>query len=89
MPLMSQVCDYRGCIKGTSQIFSSLTLLTTPESHNNSLMRALISKLLALPVGVALGEQAAVKVQVQVALVAGSVCRLRCWSPRCWHHIRR
>jgi hypothetical protein len=29
-------------------------LLTTPESHNNSLMRALISKLLALPMGAAL-----------------------------------
>jgi hypothetical protein len=70
MPLMSQVCDYRGRIKGTSQIFSSLTLLTTPESHNNSLMRALISKLLALPVGVALLIMAACSGSAVVTLTA-------------------
>jgi len=70
MPLMSQVCDYRGRIKATSQIFSSLTVLTTPESHNNSLMRALISKLLALPVGVALLIMAACSGSAVVTLTA-------------------
>jgi hypothetical protein len=70
MTLMSQVGDYRGGIKGTSQIFSSLALLTTPESHNNSLMRALISKLLALPMGVALLIMAACSGSAVVTLTA-------------------
>ncbi|HEY0802616.1 MAG TPA: hypothetical protein VGD54_17400, partial [Steroidobacteraceae bacterium] len=46
-------------MKTTSQIFTDLTLLTRPESHNNTGMRGLFSRLFAVPLGLVLLAMAA------------------------------
>ena len=57
-------------IKSTSQIFTDLTLLTRPESHNNTGMRGLFSKLFAVPLGLVLLAMAACGGSAVVTLTA-------------------
>jgi hypothetical protein len=57
-------------MKTTSQIFSRLTLLTGSESHNNTGMRGLLSRLFAVPLGLLLLAMAACGGSAVVTLTA-------------------